>query len=73
MSNNLLSIYDYENNKWYTAPGPECFRSIAWIYKDKVYVQGGLNNKNLIFENGEIKSYSLVELFKEHPQLIKKI
>lgn len=52
--NNLISIYDYEYNKWYTTTGPECFRHITWINKDKLYVQGGLDQKNKIFMKGEI-------------------
>lgn len=71
--NNLFSIYDYEYNRWCTATGPECFRHIAWVYKEKIYVQGGLDTKNKIFGKGEIQSYSLTELFKDYPELVKKI
>lgn len=31
LCNGFFSVYDYEYNKWYSAPGPECFWHIAWI------------------------------------------
>ena len=54
LCNNLFSVYDYEFNKWYTVNGIECFRHVAWIYKDKLYVHGGLDNTNKILAGGEI-------------------
>jgi protein phosphatase len=71
--NNLFSVYDYEYNKWYTASGPECFRHITWISKDKLYVHGGLDNRNKIFNKGEIVKYNLFDVFKDYPELTKKI
>ena len=71
--NNLLTVYDYEYNKWYTVPGPECFRHISWIWGDKVFVQGGLDGKNKIMNKGEILKISLIDLFKDFPELSKKI
>jgi protein phosphatase len=71
--NNLFSVYDYEYNKWYTASGPECFRHMSWIYKDKLYIQGGLDNRNKIFNKGEIVRYNLFDIFKDYPELVKKI
>lgn len=71
--NSLISVYDYEHNKWYAVSGPECFRHICWIYKGKLYVQGGLNNANKIFNNGDIMIFNLSDIFKEYPDLSKKI
>ncbi len=54
LCNNLFSVYDYEFNKWFTVNGIECFRHVCWIYKDHLYVHGGLDNQNKILGNGEI-------------------
>jgi diadenosine tetraphosphatase ApaH/serine/threonine PP2A family protein phosphatase len=71
--NNFISVYDYEHNKWYTANGPECFRHVCWIYKDKLYVHGGLDNKNKILGKGAIQQYLMTDIFKDYPELVKKI
>lgn len=71
--NNFISVYDYEHNKWYTANGPECFRHVCWIYKDKLYVHGGLDNKNKILGKGAIQQYLMTDIFKDYPELVRKI
>ena len=71
--NALVSVYDYEYNKWYAVSGPECFRHICWVYKGKLFVQGGLNSSNKIYNNGEIIAFGLWELFREYPDLSAKI
>ncbi len=73
LCNDLFSVYDYEYNKWYTAKGIECFRHVCWIHGDKLYIHGGLNNQNKILGDGVIQSYSLIDIFKEYPDLTKKI
>lgn len=71
--NNFISVYDYEHNKWYTASGPECFRHVCWVYKDKIFVHGGLDNKNKILGKGAIQQYAMAEVFKDYPELVKKM
>lgn len=71
--NNFISVYDYEHNKWYTATGPECFRHVCWIYRDKIFVHGGLDNKNKILAKGAIQQYSMADVFKDFPDLVKKM
>lgn len=71
--NNFISVYDYEHNKWYTANGPECFRHVTWIFKDRIFVHGGLDNKNKILAKGVIQQYPMAEVFKDFPELVKKI
>lgn len=71
--NNFISVYDYEHNKWYTANGPECFRHVCWIHRDKVFVHGGLDNKNKILGKGAVQAYAMAELFKDFPELVKKM
>lgn len=71
--NNFISVYDYEHNKWYTANGPECFRHVCWIYKERLFVHGGLDNKNKILGKGVIQQYVMAEVFKDYPELVKKI
>lgn len=71
--NNFISVYDYEHNKWYTANGPECFRHVCWIYKDKVFVHGGLDSKNKILGRGQVQQYAMADLFKDFPELVKKM
>lgn len=71
--NTLISVYDYEYNKWYAVSGPECFRHVCWIYKGKLFVQGGLNSSNKIYNNGEVVGFNLWEIFKEYPELSNKI
>lgn len=68
-----INVYDYQVNKWYMAEGIECFRHIAWIHKDSVYIHGGLDNQNRILSNGKIEKRSLVSLFKDYPELKSKI
>lgn len=68
-----INVYDYQVNKWYMAEGIECFRHIAWIYKDSVYIHGGLDNQNRILSNGKIEKRSLIQLFKDYPELKGKI
>lgn len=71
--NNFITVYDYEHNKWYSANGPECFRHVCWIYKDKIYVHGGLDNKNKILGKGVIQQYQMADIFKDFPDLVKKM
>ena len=52
LCNNMFSVYDYEENKWYTTRGVECFRHVCWIDKLTLYIHGGLNNNNNIFAKG---------------------
>ena len=68
-----INVYDYQVNKWYMVEGIECFRHIAWIYGDSVYVHGGLDNQNRILSNGKIEKRNLLTLFKDYPELRKKI
>lgn len=68
-----INVYDYQVNKWYMAEGIECFRHIAWIYKDSVYIHGGLDNQNRILSNGKIEKRNLIQLFKDYPELKAKI
>lgn len=68
-----INVYDYQVNKWYMAEGIECFRHIAWIYKDSVYIHGGLDNQNRILSNGKIEKRNLIQLFKDYPELKSKI
>lgn len=68
-----INVYDYQVNKWYMAEGIECFRHIAWIYKDSVYIHGGLDNQNRILSNGKIEKRNLIQLFKDYPDLKAKI
>ena len=68
-----INVYDYQVNKWYMAEGIECFRHIAWIYKDSVYIHGGLDNQNRILSNGKIEKRNLASLFKDYPELKSKI
>lgn len=68
-----INVYDYQQNKWYMAEGIECFRHIAWIYKDSVYIHGGLDNQNRILSNGKIERRNLLTLFKDYPELREKI
>lgn len=71
--NNFISVYDYEHNKWYTANGPECFRHVCWIYKDRIFVHGGLDNKNKILNKGQVQQYKMADVFKDYPELVKKM
>lgn len=71
--NAVISVYDYEYNKWYAAPGPECFRHISWIWGGRLFVQGGLNNANKIFRGGEPLAYDLLEHFREYSDLCAKL
>ena len=71
--NNLFSVYDYEYNKWFTCPGPECFRHVTWIFKDKIHIHGGLDDQNMILKKGEVLKFNLLEIFKDYPELTKKI
>lgn len=71
--NNLLSVYDYEHNKWYTADGPQCFRHVCWIFKDRLSIHGGLDHRNKIFNNGDKLNLNLLEVFRDYPELTKKI
>ena len=68
-----INVYDYQVNKWYMAEGIECFRHISWIYKDSVYIHGGLDNQNRILSNGKIEKRNLATLFKDYPDLKSKI
>lgn len=71
--NNLFSVYDYEYNKWYTADGPQCFRHVCWILSGRLHIHGGLDNKNKILAKGEIMDFDVIEIFKDYPDLTKKI
>lgn len=71
--NNFITVYDYEFNKWYSANGPECFRHVCWIYKDQIYVHGGLNSHNKILAKGVIQQFMLSEIFRDYPELVRKI
>ena len=71
--NNFITVYDYEHNKWYSANGPECFRHVCWIFKDRIFVHGGLNSQNKILSRGAIQQFSLAEIFKDYPELVRKI
>lgn len=68
-----INVYDYQVNKWYTVEGIECFRHIAWIYKDSVYIHGGLDNQNRILSQGKVEKRSLALMFKDYPELQQKI
>ncbi len=71
--NNLFSVYDYEQNTWYTANGVECFRHVCWIHQNKLYIHGGLDNQNKILGGGVIQDFDLLEVFKDYPELTHKI
>jgi len=71
--NNFITVYDYEHNKWYSANGPECFRHVCWIFGDKIFVHGGLNSQNKILSKGVIQQFPLSEIFRDYPDLVKKI
>lgn len=68
-----IAVYDYEYNRWYAAArGPECFRHVSWIHDGKLFVQGGLNNDNKIFNGGEAAVFPLAELCARG-ELAKKV
>ena len=71
--NNLLTVFDYEYNEWYTVNGPECFRHVAWIHEGKIFIHGGFGKQNRMYQKGEIVSFSLLEVFKPYPKLVSKI
>ena len=71
--NNLISVYDYEFNKWYTADGPQCFRHVCWIHKNKLEIHGGLDHKNKILSGGDIVKLDIIEIFKDYPDLTTKM
>lgn len=71
--NNFITVYDYEHNKWYSANGPECFRHVCWIFKDRIFVHGGLNSQNKILSKGAVQQFPLAEVFRDYPDLVRKI
>lgn len=50
--NNTITIYDYEIPIWYTAPGIEVFRHVAWLESHFLYIHGGLDHANKLYGNG---------------------
>ena len=71
--NKIISIYDFELNKWYTADGIECFRHVCWIYKNHLKIHGGLIRKDLILNGQDTVTLDIIEMFKDYPDLTTKM
>lgn len=71
--NDTISLYDYEVPMWYQVPGVEVFRHTAWIDSHYLFVHGGMDKENKLFNQGEIMRYDLYELFGAHKELVEKM
>lgn len=69
----MVSIYDYEQQKWYQAKCHEVLRHQIWFTGEVMFIQGGLDATTKLFMNGKIVQVDLISLFAEFPTVVQKL